>query len=96
MPITFEDTDDLYLDKRQCVVCGKPTYRLGLESGDRDRGEKEPLICNECLVTIRRDISTEFDLRQKVASLEARLWVFGFAFSIVFGLLGLLAGKFLL
>jgi hypothetical protein len=46
MPITIEDTDDLYFDKRQCVVCGKPTYRLGLESGDRDWGAKETLICN--------------------------------------------------
>lgn len=96
MPITFEDTDDLYLDKRQCVVCGKPTYRLGLESGDRERGDKEPLICNECLVSIRRDFATEFDLRQKVSSLETRLWVTGFAFPIAFGLLGLLVGKFLL
>lgn len=96
MAITFEDTDDLYLDKRQCVVCGKPTYRLGLESGDSERGEKEPLICNECLISIRRDMSTEFDLRQKVSSLETRLWVFGFTFSIVFGVLGLLIGKFLL
>ncbi len=72
MPITFEDTDDLYLDKRQCAVCGKPTYRLGLESGDQDRGEKEPLICNECLISIRRDMATEFGLRQKVSSLETR------------------------
>lgn len=96
MPITWEDTGDLYLDKRQCVVCGKPTYRLGLESGDQDRAEKEPLICNKCLVSIRRDMATEFDLRQKVSSLETRLWVFGFAFPIVFGLLGLLVGKFLL
>ena len=78
------------------MACGKPTYRLGLESGDRDRGEKEPLIYNECLVSVRQDISTEFDLRQKVASLETRLWVFGFAFSKVFGLPGLLASKFFL
>lgn len=61
-----------------------------------DRGDKEPLICNECLVFIRRDMATEFDLREKVSSLETRLWVFGCAFPIVFGVLGLLVGKLLL
>lgn len=96
MAITFEDTDDLYLDKRQCVVCGKPTYRLGLESGDQERGQREPLICNECLVSLRRDMATEISLRQKVSSLETRIWVLGFAFPVAFGILGLLVGKFVL
>jgi hypothetical protein len=96
MGLTFDDTEDLYLDKRQCEVCGKPTYRLGLESGDQERGDKEPLICNPCLITIRRDMATEFDLRQQVHSLETRLWVLGFGFPVVFGIVGLLVGKFLL
>jgi hypothetical protein len=43
MGITIDDTNDLYLDKRQCQICGKPTYRLGLESGDRERGERRNL-----------------------------------------------------
>jgi hypothetical protein len=74
MGIILDDTNDLYLDKRQCLICGKPTYRLGLESGDRERGEMEPLICNPCLITIRRDMATEFDLRQQVKSLETKVW----------------------
>ena len=66
MPIDVWDTQDLYLDQRQCQICGKPTYRMGPESGDRERGEKEPLIGNPCLVTLRR----ELDLREFLDSLE--------------------------
>jgi hypothetical protein len=83
MPITFADTDDLYVDKRDCAVCGNPTYRLGLESGDLARGEKEPLICNPCLITIRRDMHTEWELRGRVRSLETLLKVYTLAFSVV-------------
>jgi hypothetical protein len=96
MGIILDDTNDLYLDKRQCLICGKPTYRLGLESGDRERGEMEPLICNPCLITIRRDMATEFDLRQQVKSLETKVWGLSVGFSVVFGIAGLLVGKFLL
>jgi hypothetical protein len=95
MPITFGETDDLYLDKRQCQVCGKPTYRLGLESGDLERGEKEPLICNPCLITLRRDMATEFELRQRVNSLGTKVWVLGLGFSVAFGLACLLLGALL-
>jgi len=95
MPITYADTDDLYVDKRNCAVCGKPTYRLGLESGDQARGDKEPLICNPCLITLRRDMYTEWELRGRVGSLETLWKVYTSAFSVVFGLLGFLAGKFL-
>jgi hypothetical protein len=96
MGITIDDNNELYLDKRQCLICGKPTYRLGLESGDRERGEMEPLICNPCLITIRRDMATEFDLRQQVKSLETKVWGLSVGFSVVFGIAGLLVGKFLL
>jgi hypothetical protein len=96
MGLTFDDTTDLYLDKRYCKVCGKPTYRVGLESGDYERGEKEPLIYNPCLITIRRDMSTEFDLRQRVQSLETKLWVLGVGLSVTSSIAALLIGKFLL
>jgi hypothetical protein len=96
VPISIADTGDLYVDKRQCVVCGKLTYRLGSESGDKERGEKEPLICNDCLAAIRRDMATEFDLRQRVGSLETRLWVLGLVVPFLLGVLGLLVGRFLL
>ena len=95
MPITIADTNDLYVDKRDCAVCGKPTYRLGLESGDEARGEKEPLICNPCLTTLRGDMYTEWQLRGRVKALETLWKVYALAFSVVFGLLGFLAGKFL-
>ncbi len=86
----------MYLDLRQCVVCGKATYRIGLESGDQERGEKESLICNDCLTSIRKDMATEFDLRQKVQTLETRLWVLGCALPIATAVVGLLVGGFLL
>jgi hypothetical protein len=96
MGLTIHDTEDLYLDKRQREVCGKSTYRLGLESGDKERGDKEPLICNPCLITIRRDMHTEFDLRQKVQSLNTKVWLLGVAFPLTFGVVCLLIGKYLL
>ena len=95
MPITLAEIEELYLDKRQCQICGQPTYRVGLESGDRERGEKEPLICNPCLITLRRDMATEFELRQRVNSLGTKVWVLGIGFSVAFGLAMLLLGAFL-
>jgi hypothetical protein len=96
MGLTIYDTGDMYLDKRQCEVCGKRTYRLGLKSGDYERGDKEPLICNPCLITIRRDMSTEFDLRMQVQSLQTKIWVLGIGLSTASAIAGLLIGKFLL
>src|SRR5687767_10377396 len=100
MGMTIHDSADLYVDKRQCVKCGKPTYRLGLESGDRERGEKEPLICNPCLITLRQDMHTEFELRQQVQKLQTKFWVLfwflGIAFPVAVSLASLLIGKFLL
>jgi hypothetical protein len=96
MPITLGDFDDQYVDKRNCFNCGKLTYRMGLTSGDEARGEKEPLMCNSCLVVLRKDMYTEWELRQRVRELETLWKVYTPAFSVVFGLLGFIAGKFLL
>ena len=86
-------TSGLYVDEGQCQVCGQPTYRLGLDSADRERGDREPLICNPCLITLRRDMVTEFELRQKVRSLETKVWVYGIVFPVVFGVLALVVGS---
>jgi hypothetical protein len=41
-------------------------------------------------------MATEFDLRQQVKSLETKVWGLSVGFSVVFGIAGLLVGKFLL
>ncbi len=70
MPITIGDTDDLYIDKRTCAVCGKVTHRLGLDSVGLERGEKEPLVCNKCLLDLRGDMATELEVRRQLGNLE--------------------------
>jgi hypothetical protein len=36
---------------------------------------------------------TEFELRQKVRSLETKVWVYGIVFPVVFGVLALVVGS---
>jgi hypothetical protein len=71
--LKWGDLTDLYLDQRPCSICGNPTYRLGLESGDEKRGEKEPIVCNKCLVDLRGDMATELEVRRQMGKLEARV-----------------------
>ena len=66
--------------------------RLG--EWDQERGDKEPLICNPCLITIRRDMYTEFDLRMQVQSLQTKIWVLSIGLSTASAISGLLIGKF--
>jgi hypothetical protein len=35
------------------------------------RGEKEPLICDPCTATVRKDMAAEFELRWRVRGLRS-------------------------
>ncbi len=37
------------------------------------RGKRERLICDPCLVTVRKDMAVEFELRWRVRALGAKL-----------------------
>jgi hypothetical protein len=110
MGLTWEDTGDLYIDEGKCAVCGKPTYRMGSEKGNSRRGEKEPLICNRCLLDLRGDMATELEVRRQLGNLEAqvqavdskvesrldtRLWVLGIVLAVVLTVAGFFAGAYL-
>jgi hypothetical protein len=74
--------------------------RQGLESVDLARGEdKEPFVCNRCLVDLREDMATELEVRRQLTNLEAKtqgletkLWNQSLAFNVVLAVGSFLAG----
>lgn len=87
-----------------CVICGKWTSRAFIEGLDelRDEGNKEPFVCNKCLVDMRGDMATELEVRRQLSTLEAKVeglgtrqWILGFAFSLAFAALTFIAGLWL-
>src|SRR4051812_8296314 len=81
-----------------CAICGHETSNAlvaVVDVGAPVPEHDEPFICNRCLVSLRKDMYTEWELRQRVRELETLWKIATPAFAVVFGLLGFLAGKFL-
>lgn len=110
MPITMGELQDVYIDRGNCAICGKPTYRLGLESSDLSRADKEPLVCTKCLIDLRGDMATELEVRRQLSNLETeigsvsskvndrldtRLWVLGILLAVALTVGGFFAGAYI-
>jgi len=94
---------DDYTEDGLCVICGKPTVRPGRESVDHARdADKEPFVCNRCLVDLRGDMATELEVRRRLTQLEAithglqtKLWYQSNAFTVAMTIIGVLVGALL-
>jgi hypothetical protein len=79
-----------------CRICGRSASALYTEATD------EPIICNRCIVDMRKDMTTELEVRRQLGNLEARVeglntrqWILSFVFPITLGLLMFLLGLWL-
>ena len=96
-----------------CAICGKPTTKTVIPSVDKARiaqvTDKEPSVCNKCMVDLRGDMVTELEVRRQLTSLEAkihgvesklenrlvtRVWFLGVVLAIVLTITGFLAGAY--
>ena len=50
---TAMETNDFYVEQTRCVICNRPTPRIGIPVVDEMRG-KDPVICGFCLVEIAK------------------------------------------
>jgi hypothetical protein len=96
---------DIVFESGDCAICGYPTLqtivpghqKLREERGAKDR---EPFVCNKCLLDLRGDMATELEVRRQLGNLEAKVeglstrqWFLYLAFTLAVGLLSFLAGQ---
>jgi hypothetical protein len=102
MTLPRDETGNAYFEDGNCGICGKLTVRTGFTGVDAVRGDREPFVCNKCLIDLRGDMATELEVRRQLGNLEAKLegyawkqWILYFAFTLIFAALTFVAGLWL-